>query len=134
VVGAREAASGDDDKAQCPEARRAWRRLRKLFQDAPTAMKTKRPLGWWDSGTNRTHSKRCANEYQRITATLGTLTAHPDYKAIYGFTHEILNLAAARSASGDDEQAKRLQSKLHRALKKISNGSVAAVAIAEASR
>ncbi len=91
-------------------------------------MKTRRPLGWWDSRTSRTPSKRCANERDRILATLAGLKHRADYNAVCGFAHSLLNLAASFSESGDDEQAKALQKTLHGALKKLGNASLSAAA------
>lgn len=98
-------------------------------------MKSKRPLGWSDThGASRTPTKRCANERERILATLATLKGRPDYDSIRGFADEILNLAAFHSQSGRDEFAKEWQTKLHRALKQIANGGLSVAVIEEAKR
>ena len=74
-------------------------------------MKTKRPLG---------HTRRCANQREKILGLLAQLRAHPEYPAIAEFTHRVLNFAAAESLMGQEAFSKQLQKQLSSALKKLS--------------
>lgn len=77
-----------------------------------------------DQWNGATHTKRCTNRREKIIAQLSQCQGHCEYPRIADFTHRVLNLAAARSAMGQEDSAKALQHALLRALKKIARGSL----------
>ena len=72
-------------------------------------------------------TRRCANQRKKIIALMTQTLEHVDpnsAKKIREFVHQILNLAADKSALGAEPIAKHLEKMLTRALKCLAAGTV----------